>query len=927
MVGAEGNDRDPIAYHREIRGHRVLGGLLWLGCAGLAAGNPACSRNQASCPGPQSENSARAAGASGTGTSIGGDPGTAELAGGGTSPRAHAGTGDLGGSRSPGASGSEAPGGAAALPGTGGLGLAGTGSAGAMEAGAAGQAEAEGGAGAGEELACDPSSAPAPAPVVTLSGFAGRHAFAWDSLGRLVTVNEEGDLVRRASSGVDSVWVPDVTPAGGALDLDFLPSGDLLIVDSTGALVRVTSEGATEGVLTGLTLPARLTVAPDGAVYVSEELAGRIRAVDVTTGNSEVVATGLVHPAGLAVAADGLRMYCGSHSTGIVYGLERQDSDPGSGWGAIREFARTPYAPGDPRVEACRGRSAGDGCTDPAEGVCAATDLGLTCTPAAACQGRERGAPCTTADGQRGECREVASGLDCGPLEPCRGLGVGDACVDATGTTGICAEDPWEERVYCAMRDPCGVEDIGAPCTARGDDYGAPDFGVEQPGLCREDEAGRRYCDPSAVGCAGATSGESCQNDLGWFGTCADDGTGVLACQSTGPCAARAAGDSCTENDLAGVCTTYGDSLVCRPRGSCDALAEGDPCSDPSGAGVCADVGGSLACSPPDPCAGLREGDSCTVLVPGGEGGSRREGTCVAGALLCSDSCGTATDGECDDGGPSALYDVCRLGTDCADCGPRLAATEPSSPRPEPGCTDTCSTRFDGECDDGGPDSVYDVCALGTDCTDCGPRPVAGGGDGGDGGDGGTAGVGAASANGIAGDTTAGGSAGSAVSNGTTGEGVTCLPHPACEGQSEGEPCVSSQGRPGVCDADGECRPANPCLGVEPGAPCKLESGQPGSCTVSSSTGNPSCEYEARAWGELGALALDPCGFVYVAEDGWGKIWRISPDGTTVELVVELPAAALPNAAWGTGSDASTLYFIERDRSYLYAIPLGGSDE
>jgi len=37
-------------------------------------------------------------------------------------------------------------------------------------------------------------------------------------------------------------------------------------------------------------------------------------------------------------------------------------------------------------------------------------------------------------------------------------------------------------------------------------------------------------------------------------------------------------------------------------------------------------------------------------------------------------------------------------------------------------CTDTCTYAADGECDDGGPGSLYSVCELGTDCTDCGPR-------------------------------------------------------------------------------------------------------------------------------------------------------------------------------------------------------------
>ncbi|GAB5547507.1 MAG: hypothetical protein SangKO_072670 [Sandaracinaceae bacterium] len=38
------------------------------------------------------------------------------------------------------------------------------------------------------------------------------------------------------------------------------------------------------------------------------------------------------------------------------------------------------------------------------------------------------------------------------------------------------------------------------------------------------------------------------------------------------------------------------------------------------------------------------------------------------------------------------------------------------------GCSNTCSSSNDGECDDGGPNSLYSVCALGTDCADCGPR-------------------------------------------------------------------------------------------------------------------------------------------------------------------------------------------------------------
>lgn len=38
-------------------------------------------------------------------------------------------------------------------------------------------------------------------------------------------------------------------------------------------------------------------------------------------------------------------------------------------------------------------------------------------------------------------------------------------------------------------------------------------------------------------------------------------------------------------------------------------------------------------------------------------------------------------------------------------------------------CLDACRYAGDGACDDGGPGSLFSVCALGTDCTDCGARP------------------------------------------------------------------------------------------------------------------------------------------------------------------------------------------------------------
>ena len=88
----------------------------------------------------------------------------------------------------------------------------------------------------------------------------------------------------------------------------------------------------------------------------------------------------------------------------------------------------------------------------------------------------------------------------------------------------------------------------------------------------------------------------------------------------------------------------------------------------------------------------------------------------------CTNTCEYAYDGECDDGGDGADYDVCPLGTDCADCGSRGSDPDEESETSDSLCSNSCRYAFDGECDDGGSGAAYDVCALGTDCGDCGTR-------------------------------------------------------------------------------------------------------------------------------------------------------------------------------------------------------------
>jgi hypothetical protein len=89
----------------------------------------------------------------------------------------------------------------------------------------------------------------------------------------------------------------------------------------------------------------------------------------------------------------------------------------------------------------------------------------------------------------------------------------------------------------------------------------------------------------------------------------------------------------------------------------------------------------------------------------------------------CSNTCvGTgasqASNGFCQDGGPGAETSLCALGSDCEDCGDRDGA-----------CANTCasagaSQASNGFCQDGGPGAETSICDLGADCEDCGDRDL-----------------------------------------------------------------------------------------------------------------------------------------------------------------------------------------------------------
>lgn len=78
----------------------------------------------------------------------------------------------------------------------------------------------------------------------------------------------------------------------------------------------------------------------------------------------------------------------------------------------------------------------------------------------------------------------------------------------------------------------------------------------------------------------------------------------------------------------------------------------------------------------PDGARGRIEGPGDDAGAPGSDAGAPDAGPPAPpppppSRPLCDDSCFFAFDGDCDDGGPGSDYDLCEYGSDCADCGER----------------------------------------------------------------------------------------------------------------------------------------------------------------------------------------------------------------------------------------------------------------
>ncbi len=64
--------------------------------------------------------------------------------------------------------------------------------------------------------------------------------------------------------------------------------------------------------------------------------------------------------------------------------------------------------------------------------------------------------------------------------------------------------------------------------------------------------------------------------------------------------------------------------------------------------------------------------------------------------------------------------------------------------------------------------------------------------------------------------------------------------------------------------------------------------------------------------GGFDGINVDICGNVYITEYTVGRVWRITPDGSQVDLVANLPDGWIPNMRWGpdVGGWASNILYV-----------------
>ena len=76
---------------------------------------------------------------------------------------------------------------------------------------------------------------------------------------------------------------------------------------------------------------------------------------------------------------------------------------------------------------------------------------------------------------------------------------------------------------------------------------------------------------------------------------------------------------------------------------------------------------------------------------------------------------------------------------------------------------------------------------------------------------------------------------------------------------------------------------------------------------------------------QLDGMGVDACGNIYVTSYVEGIIYRISPDGSKLETLVDLPSEWIPNLDWGNGVgpwDKDKLYVIDASSDNVYELDI-----
>jgi sugar lactone lactonase YvrE len=334
-----------------------------------------------------------------------------------------------------------------------------------------------------QEDCTDP--APLPVQATTLRGFPPAEDFALDGEGRLVAIDEFGNLVATSMDGERQV----ILPGAGAWTsgMHMLQDGSFVYSDAaTGSLMRVRPGGGAEVVVAGMSYPNGIEVDLEGYVYVSEHDAGRVRRIDPESGAYDIIATGLHHPNGLQFSTDYQTLHIGSFGGGTVHSVQREDA---SAWSSPRLLGYVPSIDVDSIPEPCEGAAEGDACIMLYGGVgtCAVGDddaLGCELTlDVEACGGLNEDDPCTTdflGTALQSRCvqdDDISPDLFCPRaeaerVESCHGSPVYSTC-RVQGEPGYCVTG-WEGVNLCqleqgdwlTMREACDGLDLGDPCTA-----------------------------------------------------------------------------------------------------------------------------------------------------------------------------------------------------------------------------------------------------------------------------------------------------------------------------------------------------------------------------------------------------------------------------------------------------------------------------